>query len=122
MKVSIIIPTRNNAKTILKTIESIYSSNNINKKDFEIIVIDDFSLDGSYDLIKNKFPTVNIIRLKKQRGAAKARNNGVEEAKGDILIFIDGDAWFNKSTINTLIENVDKEIDILFPKVSLRLH
>ena len=118
MKLSIIIPCHNNESTILKTIRSIYSSNNINKHKFEIIVIDDFSLDGSYNLVKRNFPTVKIHRLKKHSGAAKARNIGIKKSKGSLLLFIDADAWFNKATIHDLMTGIDKNTDIAFPKLN----
>ncbi len=117
MKLAIIIPCHNNAKSIIKTIDSIYKSSHINKYNFEIIIVDDFSLDGSSELIKKKFPTVRIYKLKNQSGAAKARNIGIEKAQGNVLIFIDGDAWFNTSTINTLVKNLDRKTDIVFPKI-----
>lgn len=118
MKLSIIIPCHNNEDTIIKTLRSIYSSNNINKHKFEIIVIDDFSLDGSHNLIKKNFPTVKIHKLKKHSGAATARNIGIKKSKGDLLLFIDADAWFNKATIHNLIKQFDKDTDIVFPKIN----
>jgi len=118
MKLSLIIPCHNNESTVLKTIKSIYSSNNINKYKFEIIVVDDFSLDDSYNLIKRNFPTVKIHRLKKHSGAAKARNVGIKRSKGSLLLFIDADAWFNKATIHNLIKQLDKNTDIVFPKIN----
>ena len=101
MKLSIIVPNYNKAETIKKTIKSIYSSNKINKYHVEIIVVDDCSIDDSVLKIK-KFPTINLIEFKKNSGAAKARNKGIENSKGKYLLFIDSDAWFNKSTIETL--------------------
>ena len=118
MKLSIIIPCHNNESTIMKTIKSIYSSNNINKYKFEIVVVDDFSLDGSYSLIKRNFPTVKICKLKKHSGAAKARNVGIKKSKGNLLLFIDADAWFNKTTIHNLIKLLDENTDIVFPKIT----
>jgi len=117
MKISIIIPNYNGGRTIKKTIESIYSSNKLNKHNIEIIVVDDFSKDDSIERIK-KFPTVKIIQQKENKGAAAARNKGIKNAKGDYLIFIDSDAWFNRSTLEILLKNIDKETDILFPKLS----
>ncbi len=117
MKLSIIIPTHNNQDTILKTIKSIYSSNNINKHEVEILLCDDFSLDGTRDVVKKNFPTVKILKLKKRSGAAKVRNLGIKNSKGDYLLFVDGDIWFNKSTIDKLIDEI-KEVDIVFPKIN----
>jgi len=117
MKISIIIPTHNNQDTIIKLIKSIYSSNNINKYEVEILLCDDFSLDGTIGMVKKNFPTVKIHRLKKHSGAAKVRNIGIKKSKGDYLLFVDGDIWFNKSTISTLIDEI-KDNDIVFQKIN----
>lgn len=116
--ISIIIPSYNGQKTIDKTINSIYSSNNINRLNFEILVIDDVSIDGSYKFVKQHFPTVKLFKLKKHSGATSARNKGIKKSKGELLLFIDNDIHFNKSTITTLINSVDENIDIYFPKIT----
>ncbi len=117
MKLSIIIPSYNSSETILKTIRSIYSSNNITRYDFEIILVDDCSTDNSKWLVKNNFPTTKIIELSKNNGAAKARNEGIKNANGNYLLFIDSDMWFNLSSVETLVKSVEKETDIIFPKI-----
>ncbi|MBN2368838.1 glycosyltransferase [Candidatus Woesearchaeota archaeon] len=118
MRLSIIIPNYNGSETILKTIESIYSSNNINRYEYEILMIDNDSTDDSVMKVNRKFPTVKTFVLDRNRGASAARNTGIGKSKGDILIFIDGDAWFNRSTISSLMHHLKKDTDIVFPKIS----
>lgn len=89
---SIIIPTYNRAKEIGKTLDSVI---NQTYKDYEIIVVDDFSNDGTEELIK-KMNIPNLIYIKNQRskGACGARNTGSEIAKGEWLAFLDSDdSW-----------------------------
>ena len=111
MKISFIIPNYNNQYTIGRTIKSIQDSK---IKDSEIIVIDEASTDNSVNKIK-KFKQVKLIIQKNNLGAASARNKGIQEAKGTILVFIDSDAWFKKNSIKTLIKNIITT-DIVFPK------
>ena len=80
MKLSIVIPNYNGSKTILKTIKSI-------PKEYEIIVVDDCSTDDSVKLIEKKFPKVKVVKLDKNSGAAKARNTGVKDSKGELILF-----------------------------------
>ena len=118
MRISIIIPNYNGQKTLPKLIESIHSSLNINKLSYEILIVDDASTDNSAQLAKNKFPVIKIITLKGHSGASKARNMGIEAASGDMLLFIDSDAWFNKSAVDLLVKGIDNETDIAFPRIN----
>ena len=91
-KVSIIIPTKNRSDTILETLKSI---KNQTYKNYEIIIVDDASIDNSIESIKKfckkeKFK-VKIIKLKKSSGASKARNVGAKNANGKIIVFTDSD-------------------------------
>lgn len=111
MRLSIIIPNYNGGKTIKKTLQSIYSEK---IKDFEVIVIDDASTDASVKTIE-QFPVI-LIKLKKNKGAAFARNTGIKKSKSDFLIFIDSDAWFSKGSLETLVKNFNNR-EIVFPKL-----
>lgn len=87
MQYSIIIPAYNAENTIATCLESALNQS-VQKKDYEVIVIDDGSRDNTLKIAEN-YP----VRIKPQRnqGPATARNNGAEQAKGDILIFTDSD-------------------------------
>ena len=63
-------------------------------REIEVICIDDASTDGSYEYIKKSFANekrLKLLRQKKNSGAASARNRGLEQAKGDLIVFIDSD-------------------------------
>ncbi len=90
--VSVIIPLYNKKNYIGRTIQSVLEQT---IRDFEIIVIDDGSLDGSSDVVKSFHD--NRIRLfsQKNQGVSAARNNGVKKAGADFLAFLDADdEWF----------------------------
>ncbi|MEK6916665.1 MAG: glycosyltransferase [Nanoarchaeota archaeon] len=115
MKLSIIIPNYNST-SLLKTIDSIYSSTGINKHDYEIILVDDGSTDGLYDKAKKRFPLIKIFRHEMKKGASSTRNKGIEESKGEVLFFIDSDMWLNKTTIVSMLKKI-RDYDILFQKI-----
>ena len=86
--VSIIIPTYNRLDILIKTIESILSQKNSN---YEIIVVDDGSTDGTPDVIRRKFDNISVACTKKRAGPSHARNIGISISKGEYIWFLDSD-------------------------------
>lgn len=89
--ISIIIPSYNSEKTIIKTLEALENQTN---GDFEVIVVDDGSVDASPELIR-QFSQHSRLPLKLIRqqnaGPATARNEGAQQAQGEKLLFLDSD-------------------------------
>ena len=112
MKISVVIPNYNKENTIKKCIESIY----LQRKDIEIIVVDDCSEDKSLKIMKKSFPKVKIIRNTKNRGAAYCRNLGVLRSSGDYIAFVDSDVCLKKNCLNQLLKSI-KHADISFPTI-----
>lgn len=88
-KISIILPTRNNEKTIFYSIKSIL---NQNYKNFELIIINDFSTDKTREVIQS-FDDNRIVYLenKENLGATRSLIRGVNKATGDYIARMDGD-------------------------------
>jgi len=93
MKISVIIPTYNRKKYIKRAIDSVIRQS---YKPFEIIVIDDGSTDGTYELIKQSYLSSQIsLKKQKNNGVSSARNKGIKLASGDWIAFLDSDdEWF----------------------------
>ncbi|MFC5465583.1 glycosyltransferase family 2 protein [Lederbergia graminis] len=86
-KISVIIPTFNREKLIMKAIESL---TNQTYKNFEIIVVDDFSNDNTQNLLENDV-RIKYIRHDENKGAAEARNTGIKASSGEFIAFLDSD-------------------------------
>lgn len=89
--VSIITPSYNSKRFIVKTIESVKSQTYQN---FELLIVDDCSKDGSFEYIKEyvgEDAKVKVFQLEKNSGAALARNYGIQRANGKYLAFLDSD-------------------------------
>ena len=105
MKVSIIIPTYNEKDVLETCIESL-GEQTLN--DFEIIVVDDGSKDGTLEILKNlkrSLPNFKFIR-QSHLGAGAARNIGVSLSKGEILVFVDADMTFDKDFLKNLVSPI----------------
>ncbi len=106
MKLSIIIPTYNRKETLKTTLLSI---NGQTFKDFEVIVADDGSTDGTHQMIKElrlPYPIKHVWQANSGRSAA--RNMGLEIASGDILLFIDDHIVVDRRLVEEHVKYHDK--------------
>ena len=90
MKVSIVIPTYNGSKKIVKLLEGLEQQT---FTDFETIIIIDGSQDDTYEILQSKKYKLQSLRIENQsnKGRAGARNSGAALTTGDILLFVDDD-------------------------------
>lgn len=102
--VSVIIPSYNSSSVILETINSAL---NQTYKNFEIIVVDDGSLDDTEKIVKNiKDDRIQYHRQNHKGCPAAARNTGIRRAKGEYIAFLDSDdIW--------LPDKMSKQLSIL---------
>ena len=104
-KYSIITPMFNSFNLMKRYFDSL---NYQTFKDFEIIIVDDCSTDGSYEkllqYVKKSVLTISVYRSEENKGPGNARNIGMNMAKGEWITFIDNDDWVEY----TLLEKIDK--------------
>ncbi len=106
VNVSIIIPCHNEEKYLKGCIDSILAQS---YKDFELIMIDDGSKDRSGKIIKGyKDKRIKYIRNEKSMNGARARNKGIDMAKGKFLFFTDADCIVNKDWVKSGMECFSK--------------
>ncbi len=88
--ISIVIPTFNRRTTLEKVLPSLINQS-LSRDAYEILLVDSGSTDGTDELIKElDLPNIRFF-VQENRGRAGARNKGVEEARGDLIIFTDAD-------------------------------
>ncbi len=106
--ISVIIPTYNEKVDLEKCIESLGAQT---CSDFEIIVVDDGSTDGTIQILSNlekNLPSFKFI-VENHAGAGSARNLGAKSAKGEILVFVDADMTFDKNFLKILVSPIERK-------------
>lgn len=100
------IPTYNRKALLVRTLKSL-AELNFPKDDYEVIVIDDGSTDGTkgeIDKKKDELPYTLQYHWQENAKLSVARNNAIKHSKGDIIVSIDDDMLFPKDWLKKLIE------------------
>ncbi len=106
---SIVIPVYNAAETLPECLASIYAST---FADFEVIVVDDASSDGSAAVARSS--PAALVSLPVNQGPSLARNAGAERARGRFLLFTDADCLFEKDLLDRARRRIEEEGAALF--------
>ena len=107
--VSIIIVSYNVKLFLEQTIISVLSSTGIN---LDVIVIDNNSADGSVEMVKNRFPEVNLMENDTNAGFAKACNQGISIAESKYVLFLNPDTVIEKDTIHNCFTFAEQHTDV----------
>ncbi len=92
---SVVVPVYNAERYLNKTLQSILDQD---FPDFELILVDDRSTDGSLSVLKvfaEKDARIIVLNNDMNRGAAEARNRGIDIARGEYLCFVDADDYID---------------------------
>lgn len=102
-EVSVIIPTYNRANLLGRAVHSVL---NQTFKDFELIIVDDYSTDNTEEIAGSWHDKrIRFIRHKENKGGPAARNTGIKNAQGDFIAFLDSDnEW--------LPQKLEKQIEL----------
>lgn len=112
MKISVIIACKNEKDTVEKTIESVLSQS---YKNFEIIVLDGNSTDGTLEILQNYQDKIRLVKGQAE-GIYSAMNEGINLSTGDLLYFLNAnDSLFSNDVFEEIIQNFKEEnCDIIF--------
>lgn len=107
-RVSIVIPTYNCERYIAETIDSVFAQSLTN---FEIIVVDDGSVDGTLEILARYGSAIRLLTQENSRVCA-ARNRGLLEAKGEFVCFMDHDDYWFPDKLATQLKAMEDHPDI----------
>lgn len=108
--VSVIIPNWNGKHLLDDCLKSLKKQS---YKEFEVIVVDNGSGDGSINYLNKKIPWVKVISLDRNYGFAKAINKGVLSAEGNYLAFLNNDAAVDKNWLYELVKSIERHNDAI---------
>ena len=104
MLFSVVIPTFNRVSLLQRTLASVEAQS---FTDFEIIVVDDGSTDGTRDWLASQRPLLRVLE-QANRGPGAARNLGAREARGDYVAFLDSDDLWFPWTLRVFAEAIER--------------
>lgn len=112
MKFSIVIPAYNVEAYVGRAIESIICQT---YKDIEVVVVDDGSTDGTFDVIKGYAERDSRVKLihTDNFGVSHARNRALDNVRGELIAFLDSDDWLAENAVEKLVEFYQTEPDML---------
>ena len=115
MKLSIIVPAYNVVAFLRKCVDSLLAQD-LSPEDYEIVLVDDGSTDGSgalCDTLAAEHGNIRVIH-QRNRGLSGARNAGIPTASGDYILFVDSDDYLCPNVLGTLVGLMEsKDLDIL---------
>ncbi|HEY2012095.1 MAG TPA: glycosyltransferase family 2 protein [Bryobacteraceae bacterium] len=112
---SIVIPIHNEEPSILPLYDRLSIVLEKLQRPYEILFVDDASNDRSFELLANLVETdghLKVIRLRRNFGQTAALSAGFHEAKGDVIIAMDGDLQHAPEDIPALLQKIDEGFDI----------
>lgn len=105
LKLSIIIPVYNVEPYLAKCLDSVINQD-ISLNEFEVIVVNDGSPDGSLAIAEEyarNYTNIKVI-TRTNGGLSAARNTGLEHAQGEYVWFVDSDDWIEKNSLKTILD------------------
>ena len=105
--ISVIIPVYNGEKFLHGCLDALKSTA---YSEYELIVVDDCSTDRSAEISRDK--SARVLRMSRQSGPGAARNLAVEEARGEVLFFVDADVVVKPDTLERVAADFMEHPDI----------
>ena len=113
MEITIVIPAYNRKDVLLKCL-TLLNDQTAPRENFEVILSDDGSTDGTEETVKNLKLNYDFKYLRQEnQGQSVARNNGIKEAKGRLILFIDDDVLAHPKLIETHLNIQKNEKDLI---------
>src|SRR5271166_418126 len=116
-RVSVILPVFNAAQTLAQAIDSVRAQA---FTDFEIVAVDDGSVDGSIEVLRGYRDAVKMLR-QERRGPSAARNLGVANCGGEYLGFLDADDWWKPEFLAKMVAALERDRECVMAYCDLQL-
>lgn len=111
--ISVVVLNYNNKKVIFNCIDTLIKYNQ--RYNYEIIVVDNNSSDGSYEMLIEKYKENDFVKVvrNQKNGCSSGRNLGVKNSKNEYILFLDSDEWvLNKYFLDSYIDILENDENI----------
>jgi len=108
--VSVIIVNWNTKDLLSQCLESIKAQTR--RISYEIIVVDNFSSDGSPEMVERNFPEVALIKNKENKGFGQANNQGLAKARGKYALFLNSDVVINANCLDDMFDFMERNPNV----------
>src|SRR3990172_10853906 len=115
-KVTVLIPNYNGKKWLEGLLPTLKK---VSYKNLEVLMVNNGSTDDSAEFLKEKYPNIKVLEIKKNRGYAGANNLGVKRATGKYILFLNNDTNVTPNFLEPLVEKIenDKTIGAVQPQI-----
>src|SRR2546427_1677203 len=113
---TVLVPVLNEAENIRPLIEKLVQDLGPLRKTYEVLVVDDGSADGTFDQVRalsSSIPNLFGIRFRRNFGKSAALSAGFREARGRIVVTMDGDLQDDSAEIGRLLSKIDEGFDLV---------
>jgi GT2 family glycosyltransferase len=113
--ISVIVANRNGAEHVGRCLGSLSDSTLVT----EVLLVDNASRDGSVDIVRRDFPSVQILDQETNLGFAAANNIAAEKARGEALLLLNVDAWLAPEALDQLFARLeaDSRLGLVAPQL-----
>ena len=117
MRLSVVVISWNEREELARCLEAVHTHPTEGGQ--EVIVVDNGSTDGTPELVRERFPSVQLVQNERNRGVTVARNQGLRQARGGYVAMLDSDAYVQPGALERLCRFLDEHPDVglVGPKV-----
>ncbi|NLY39599.1 MAG: glycosyltransferase family 2 protein, partial [Firmicutes bacterium] len=106
MKLSVIIVSWNCRDLLARCLDTVFASKL--ERDFEVIVVDNSSTDGTAAFVQETYPQVKLIANRENAGFARANNLALRQARGELILLLNPDTELQADTLQVMVDFMDK--------------
>ncbi len=113
---SVVIPVYNEVENIPLLLERLEEALKGMGKDFEVVIVDDGSTDGTTETLKRlkaRYPWLKVVVLRRNFGQSAAFTAGLDHARGEVIVTMDGDLQNDPQDIPRLLEKIEEGYDVV---------
>jgi glycosyltransferase involved in cell wall biosynthesis len=115
--ISIVIPTYQRCDRLKIALKSVLNQTYHN---YEILIIDDGSLDGTKQMVKSFKDSRIIYHWQRNSGCpANPRNKGIKKAKGEWIAFLDSDDWWSPDKLKNCVKYINDDVDLIYHDIEI---